>query len=127
MIVRRWCATADNERRYISHFRRRVLPQLRRFAGYRGALVIRRPLEAGIGIEVLTFWASMASIREFAGDHADRAVVEEEAKAVLKRFDSRVQHFDVVLDALSIANPRKRDVASKALNDYPKRRRVTRG
>jgi hypothetical protein len=43
----------------------------------------------------------MAAIRRFAGDIIDRAVVEPAAKAVLTRFDSRVRHFDVVLDALN--------------------------
>jgi hypothetical protein len=42
----------------------------------------------------------MASIRRFAGDNSDKAVVAEEAKGVLRRFDSRVRHFDVALDAL---------------------------
>ena len=46
----------------------------------------------------------MASIRRFVGDNTEKAVVEEEAKAVLRRFDSRVRHFDIVLDALSRAN-----------------------
>jgi len=101
MIVRKWRATAANEKGYITHFRRRITPQLRRLAGYRGALVLRRRVEAAFELEVLTFWTSMASIRRFAGDNSDKAVVAEEAKAVLRRFDSRVRHFDVALDALS--------------------------
>ena len=63
MIVRRWHATAANEKRYVTHFRRRVMPELRRLAGYRGALVLRRRVEAAVEIEVLTFWVSMASVR----------------------------------------------------------------
>lgn len=74
--------------------------QLRRLAGYRGALVLCRRVEEEVELEVLTFWTSMASIRRFAGDNSDKAVVAEEAKGVLRRFDSRVRHFDVALDAL---------------------------
>lgn len=48
-------------------------------------------------VTVLTFWDSMASIHRFAG--ADAAAVEPEARAVLKRFDARVEHFDVLVDA----------------------------
>jgi heme-degrading monooxygenase HmoA len=77
------------------------MPELIRLAGYRGALVLRRRVEGGTELEVLTFWTSMAAIRRFAGDIIDRAVVEPAAKAVLTRFDSRVRHFDVVLDALN--------------------------
>jgi hypothetical protein len=76
------------------------MPQLKRFAGYKGALVLRKPAGGAVEIEVLTFWTSMASIRRFTGEGTDRAVVEEEAKAVLIRFDSRVSHFDVAVDAL---------------------------
>jgi heme-degrading monooxygenase HmoA len=104
MIVRRWRATAANEKRYVTHFRRRVMPQLGRLAGYRGALLLRSRVETAVELEVLTFWTSMASIRRFVGDNTDKAVVEQEAKAVLRRFDSRVRHFDVVLDALSRTN-----------------------
>ena len=76
MVVRRWHATAANEKRYVTHFRRRVMPELRRLAGYRGALVLRRRVEAAVEIEVLTFWVSMASFHRFAGDNTDRAVEE---------------------------------------------------
>lgn len=98
MIVRRWRATAGDERKYLRHFRRRVLPGLMRIAGFNGVLILRRRRKATIGLEVLTFWTSMASIRRFAGGDADKAVVEPEAKAVLRRFDRRVRHYNVALD-----------------------------
>ena len=107
MIIRRWRATAVNETNYVTHFRRKVMPRLNRLVGFRGALLLRRRVEAAVELEVLTFWISMASIRRFAGDNTEKAVVEDEAKAVLRRFDSRVRHLDVVLDALS-GRPRRR-------------------
>ena len=99
MIVRAWSAraTRDGTKKYIAHFRRKVLPQLQRIRGYRGALLLRRGKNEA-EVQVLTFWNSMASIRQFAGTDLDRAVVEGEAKAVLQDFDSRVVHFDIVLD-----------------------------
>lgn len=101
MIVRTWSAraTTDGTKKYITHFRRKVLPQLQRIRGYRGALLLRRGEDRETKIQVLTFWNSMASIRQFAGTEPDKAVVEDEAKAVLQDFDSRVTHFDVVFDA----------------------------
>jgi hypothetical protein len=48
------------------------MPEPRRLAGCRGALVLRRRLEAAVEIEVLTFWVSMASFHRFAGDNTDR-------------------------------------------------------
>jgi len=37
-----------------------------------------------------------ASIRAFAGEHVERAVVEPEAAAVLTRFDQEVRHYEVM-------------------------------
>ncbi len=100
MIVRTWSAraTADGAKKYITHFRRKVLPQLQRIGGYRDALLLRRGDNEEAELQVLTFWNSMVSIRQFAGSDLDRAVVDDEAEVVLKDFDSQVAHFDVVLD-----------------------------
>ncbi len=99
MIVRRWRASALAEGKYVAHFRRRVLPELRRLPGFEGAMLLRRAVAAGVEIEVLTFWRSMAAIRRFAGRDAEQAVVEPEARAVLKGFDRRVRHYRVAFDA----------------------------
>ena len=45
---------------------------------------------------MLTFWESMAAVRQFAGSHPEKAVVEPEAKAVLSDFDRVVRHFEIV-------------------------------
>jgi hypothetical protein len=41
----------------------------------------------------------MAAIERFAGADVTAAVVEPEAQALLTRFDSRVEHFEVLVDA----------------------------
>jgi hypothetical protein len=38
---------------------------------------------------------SYASIREFAGDDYEQAVVPEKARKILLRFDKRSQHYEV--------------------------------
>jgi hypothetical protein len=43
---------------------------------------------------------AMESVREFAGDDPEAAVVLPEAQALLARFDARSQHYDVKVDAL---------------------------
>jgi heme-degrading monooxygenase HmoA len=96
VIVRRWRASALDERMYVRNFRRRVLPQLRQIRGFSGAMMLRRAVAAGVDIEVLTMWTSMAAIRRFAGRDAERAVVEPQARAALKRFERCVRHYQVV-------------------------------
>jgi heme-degrading monooxygenase HmoA len=101
MIVRSWSgrATSAGAESYITHFRRKVLPDLQRIAGNRGAMLLRKDISDEVEVVVLTFWDSLASIHEFAGNDASVAVVEPEAKAVLKTFDTHVQHFELVLDS----------------------------
>ncbi len=100
VIVRSWTgrATAADAESYIAHFRQKVLPDLRRIAGHRGAMLLRKGVADEIEVVVLTFWDSLDSIHEFAGEDVTQAVVEPEAKAVLKTFDTHVRHFDLVLD-----------------------------
>src|SRR5215467_10762155 len=99
-LVRSWSARATpaGADAYVVHFRDAVLPSLRRLAGHRGALVLRRPVSAEVEITVLTLWASLASVREFAGPDATVAVVEPEARAVLTAFDERATHFELAID-----------------------------
>ena len=88
----------ENVDGYVKHFRDSVLPQLRRIDGHQGAYVLKRPLGEESEILVMTLWESMDAIRAFAGEDPSMAVVEDEAKAFLIRFDSSVEHFEVVLD-----------------------------
>jgi len=99
MIARTWSGTArkDHADKYLSHLEGAVLPEIATVDGHRGAYVLRR----GDEFTVLTLWESMDAIRKFAGEDAERAVVPEEARTHLARFDDTVRHFDVVHDSLN--------------------------
>jgi heme-degrading monooxygenase HmoA len=77
------------------HFRDNVLPELRRIAGFRRALLLREAQGAEIEFHVLTIWDSLDVIRAFAGPDVTRAVVEPQAVAALRRFDRLVHHYEV--------------------------------
>jgi heme-degrading monooxygenase HmoA len=100
MIARIWSAraTPDNAAAYIDHFLQAVLPLLRRIRGYAGATVLRNDEADLVEITVITRWASMDAIREFAGDSIDQAVVTEHARQLLASFDDRVRHMRVAID-----------------------------
>src|SRR5262249_38930324 len=100
-LVRSWSARATpaGAQAYLTHFRDAVLPSLRPLAGHRGALVLRRPVSTEVEIIVLTVWASLAAVQEFAGPDATVAVIEPEARAVLSAFDERATHYDLALHA----------------------------
>lgn len=100
-IVRSWSARATpaGADAYLDHFRSTVLPALRRRAGHRGAMVLRRSQDGLVGIIVLTLWTSMAAVAEFAGADAHAAIVEPAAREVLADFDTHVEHFELALRA----------------------------
>ncbi len=93
-ILRRWSARTTEAQwpRYLDHFSKSVLPELRRVPGYLGATASFRRLENEIEIIVETNWTSLESIRNFAGPDLEAAVVAGEAAALLTSFDRRVQH-----------------------------------
>jgi heme-degrading monooxygenase HmoA len=98
MIVRSWrgYAATDRPGRYPAHLLGTVKPRLEGIAGFRGLYLLKRETPAEIEYHVLTLWDSMAAIRSFAGETPDRAVVEPEAAALLRRFDEDVVHYEVM-------------------------------
>jgi len=97
VIARVWTAntTAGQLPAYLDHLRARVIPALQAVEGYRGLTILDRPLGDGIEVVVTTYWTSMDAIRGFAGTDVERAVVAQEAAALLSRFDERVRHYVV--------------------------------
>lgn len=100
MIARIWSAqtTPAQAPAYAAHLRAHVLPELRGLDGYAGAMLLQHSTAKGVEILVITWWRSLAAIRGFAGADLERAVVADEARAVLTQFDQRVRHYDVVVD-----------------------------
>jgi hypothetical protein len=99
VIVRTWRAraTAQNARSYVAFFHRVLRPELSKFAGHKGSLVLTRADEVVVEITVMTMWDSFDAIAAFAPD-VDQAVVEDEAKHLLLSFDPVVQHHHCALD-----------------------------
>ena len=96
MILRMWTAHATSEgaARYQEHFARHVLPTLSRLDGYLGASLLGRNHGEEVELVVVTRWRSIEAVRAFAGDDLARAVVAEEARTVLTRWDPRVRHYE---------------------------------
>ena len=98
-VMRRWTARTAKAQlpKYLEHFSKNVLPELRRVHGYLGAAVFLRRLEREIEIVVETNWDSLESIRNFAGPDLEAAVVAPVAAALLTGFDRRALHSEIVL------------------------------
>ena len=98
MVLRAWrgygaIAEADA---YPRHLLQSVRPKLEQLPGFQGLYLLRHRGMDEIEFLVLTLWESMHSIRAFAGDEPEIAVVEPEARAALVRFDTTVHHYEVL-------------------------------
>ncbi len=98
-ILRRWSARTSEARlpKYLEHFSKNVLPELRRVPGHLGAIVSIRRVESEVEIFVETTWRSLDSIRNFAGPDLETAVIAPEAAALLTDFDRRVHHSEIAV------------------------------
>jgi heme-degrading monooxygenase HmoA len=98
MIIRIWhgYTNPDNADAYQHLLTSKILPGIHRVKGYQGAYLMRKQVGGEVEFTTLTLWDSMDSVREFAGDDQAHAVVPEEARKLLARFDQRSEHFDAI-------------------------------
>jgi heme-degrading monooxygenase HmoA len=99
-IVRVWKGygtTAGVQRYCDDYFTKTLLPELRAFSGFLGAKVLVRPLQHETEVVVATLWDSIESVKAFAGEDYDKAVVEPVVRELLDRFDGHVTHYTVAL------------------------------
>jgi heme-degrading monooxygenase HmoA len=100
MIARMWRGWASPEKAddYQRHYDTDVADHLRAVPGFRGARLLRSTDGAEVLFTSITFFTSMDAVRGFAGAEYDKAVLEEDARRALSRWDDRVSHHDVAVD-----------------------------
>ena len=69
--------------------------QSRQVQGFKGIQLLRREVAQEIEFVTIMLFDSLDSIREFAGEDYEVAVVPEKARAVLSRYDERSQHYEI--------------------------------
>ena len=100
MITRVWrgWAPADRAQEYEHHYRSEVLHVLRGVAGFEGARLLRRTTGDETEFVSLTFFDDLDAVRAFAGPDYETAVVADEAREVLVRFDDYVGHYETAFE-----------------------------
>ncbi len=100
MIARVWhgWTARRNADAYERHFRTTVLPELHRLDGFEGAQLLRRQDGEEVEFVAITYFDSMEAVHRFAGPDHTVAVIAEEARRVLSRYDRRAEHYTVVLE-----------------------------
>ncbi|MEP6471269.1 MAG: antibiotic biosynthesis monooxygenase [Acidobacteriota bacterium] len=103
MISRIWhgWTSRENAAAYEELLTSEILPAItsRRIRGLTGAHLLKRDVFEGVEFVTILWFESIESVREFAGQDYEAAVVPEKARRFLKRFDARSQHYETVLEA----------------------------
>lgn len=99
MISRIWhgWTTPENADTYEALLKSEIITgiQARQIAGFNGMHLLRREVGAEVEFVTIMWFDSLDSVRLFAGEDYEVAVVPPKARAVLKRFDARSQHYQV--------------------------------
>lgn len=66
--------------------------------GYRGISLGRRSVGDEVQFVTIMWFDSLDSVRAFAGESYESAVVPSKARTVLKRFDAASEHFETVVE-----------------------------
>jgi hypothetical protein len=97
MIARHWRGWTEirNADAYESFLKARVLPELKRIAGYRGGYILRSEGAEEVEFVVVNLFDSIESVRRFAGDDYATPVFEPEARLLLSRIEPIAHHYEV--------------------------------
>ena len=74
--------------------------QNRRIHGYRGIQLLRRIHKTEVEFITIMWFDSLDSVRTFAGEDYETAVVPPKARELLSRFDARSQHYEVRAESM---------------------------
>ena len=97
MIARIWHGYTRPEHAdaYEAMLKPELLPGVSKVKGYKGSLLFRRELGAEVEFITLMLWESFDAIRAVAGHDYETAVIPEERRKYLSRWDAKSSHYDI--------------------------------
>jgi heme-degrading monooxygenase HmoA len=97
MIARVWhgYTKPENADAYEAMLKPEPLPGLGKVQGYRGSYVLRRNSGAEVEFITILLWDSIDAIRAVAGQDYETAVVPEERRKVLIRYEAKAAHYEI--------------------------------
>jgi heme-degrading monooxygenase HmoA len=92
--------TPENADAYESLLRSEVFPHIqnRNITGFKSIQLLRRNINNETEFITIMEFDSIQAVKDFAGENYEQAVVPENARKVLKRFDALSQHYKVLID-----------------------------
>jgi heme-degrading monooxygenase HmoA len=102
MISRIWhgWTVPENADTYEKMLKEEILVgiQNRGIKGFKSIQLLRRELKDEVEFVTIMRFDDLDSVRDFAGEDYEACVVPDMARAVLKRFDRRSQHYKLLVD-----------------------------
>ena len=97
MISRHWkgIVKVGQTDEYVRHLTSDTFKLLEKIPGFISAKILRRTVSEGVEFLIITEWINLDSVKQFAGDGLDVAVVPPVARAMMVRFDETVVHYEV--------------------------------
>jgi antibiotic biosynthesis monooxygenase (ABM) superfamily enzyme len=100
MICRLWrgWTNPENADAYLRIVRTEVIPgiEMRKIPGFRQIDLMKRDLDDEIEFQTLMWFDGMDAVKAFIGEDYEASHVPPQARAVLKRFDERAAHYEVI-------------------------------
>ena len=101
MITRIWrgWTTRQNAPAYQTLLRDEIFPGIasRAITGYRGISLLRREVGGEVEFVTVMQFDSITSVKAFAGEDFELAVVPPRARALLARFEERSAHYETIV------------------------------
>ena len=99
MIARFWSGwtTSQNADAYEALLKDEIFPGIlaRKIDGFQRIELFRAPDDDEVEFVTIMWFSSLDAVKAFAGDDYEAAVVPPKARALLKGFDERSQHYEV--------------------------------
>jgi hypothetical protein len=97
MIARIWhgYTKLEHAAAYEATLKPELLPGIGRVKGYRGSYLLRRTGGEEVEFVTIMLWDSVDDIRAVAGPHYEAAIIPENRRQYLSRFDAESAHYEV--------------------------------
>ncbi len=99
MVARIWhgFTTRENAGAYEKFLKTEFMPSVEKknIPGYRKFQLLRKEETDGVAFITIMWFDTLEQIKAFAGEDYEKAVVHPTAHALLKKYDSHSQHFEI--------------------------------
>ena len=93
--------THENANAYEALLRSEIFPHIqnRNISGFNNIQLLKRTVGNETEFITIMEFDSIQAVKDFARENYEQAVVPENARKVLKRFDATSQHYEIIVDA----------------------------